>query len=85
MFGSWFTVDRTTNNQYAYYNQDNGQKWVFPFRVMPGGASALYNIWNTTLGICWVTAACLASTAAAGQDHICGRRGCHRHRHLIHR
>ena len=33
MFGDWFTVDRTTNNQYAYYNTDNGRKWVFPFQV----------------------------------------------------
>eukprot|EP00891_Asterochloris_glomerata_P005025 jgi/Astpho2/5025/Aster-x0226 len=33
MFGDWFTVDRSTNNQYAYYNTDGGRQWVFPFQV----------------------------------------------------
>ena len=39
MFGNWFAVDRSTNNQYAYYNTDNGRQWVFPFQV---GISAVF-------------------------------------------
>ena len=59
MFGDWFTVERSTNNQYAYYNTDDGRHWVFPFQV---GISAV--AWHLS---CFLAA---LSKQLAGSLHL---------------